>query len=53
MAVVILGGLVLHVSKTITIEASAYKVRHTAKDFNALNTWHPALASDEIVEGTK
>ena len=43
---------VLHVSKTITIEASAYKVWHTAKDFNALNTWHPALASDEIVEGT-
>ncbi len=22
-----------------------------AKDFNGLNTWHPALASDEIVEG--
>jgi mxaD protein len=43
---------VLHVTKTITIEASAYKVWHTAKDFNALNTWHPALASDEIVEGT-
>jgi mxaD protein len=43
---------VLHVSKTITIEASAYKVWHTAKDFNALNTWHPALASDEIVEGS-
>jgi mxaD protein len=43
---------VLHTSKTITIDASAYKVWHTAKDFNALNTWHPALASDEIVEGT-
>jgi polyketide cyclase/dehydrase/lipid transport protein len=43
---------VLHVTKTITIDASAYKVWHTAKDFNALNTWHPALASDEIVEGT-
>ena len=43
---------VLHVTKTIVIEASAYKVWHTAKDFNALNTWHPALASDEIIEGT-
>ena len=43
---------VLHVTKTAVIEASAYKVWHTAKDFNALNTWHPALASDEIVEGT-
>jgi mxaD protein len=43
---------VLHVTKTVVIEASAYKVWHTAKDFNALNTWHPALASDEIVEGT-
>jgi mxaD protein len=43
---------VLHVSKTITIEASAYKVWHTAKDFNALNTWHPGVASDEIVEGS-
>lgn len=43
---------VLHVTKKVVIEASAYKVWHTAKDFNALNTWHPALASDEIVEGT-
>jgi mxaD protein len=42
----------LHTSKTVTIDASAYKVWHTARDFNALNTWHPALASDEIVEGT-
>ena len=42
---------VLHTSKSITIDASAYKVWHTVKDFNALNTWHPALASDEIVEG--
>jgi mxaD protein len=43
---------VLHATKTVVIDASAYKVWHTAKDFNALNTWHPALASDEIVEGT-
>jgi mxaD protein len=43
---------VLHVSKTITIHASASKVWSAAKDFNGLATWHPALASDEIVEGT-
>jgi len=41
----------LTVSKTITIDASAAKVWHMVKDFNALNTWHPALAADEIVEG--
>jgi mxaD protein len=41
----------LTVSKTITINASAAKVWHAAKDFNALNTWHPAVATDEIVEG--
>jgi mxaD protein len=43
---------VLHTSKSITIDASAYKVWHTAKDFNGLATWHPALASDAIIEGT-
>jgi mxaD protein len=42
----------LTVSKTISIDASATKVWHLARDFNGLNTWHPALASDEIVEGT-
>ena len=42
----------LHASDTVTIEASASKVWAAAKDFNGLNTWHPALASDEIVEGT-
>src|SRR3984893_13082498 len=41
----------LTVSKTITIDASSAKVWHAAKDFNALNTWHPAVATDEIVEG--
>jgi mxaD protein len=43
---------VLHASDTVTIDASAYKVWHTAKNFNALNTWHPGVASDVIVEGT-
>src|SRR6202049_1318943 len=41
----------LTVSKTITIDAPAAKVWHPAKDFNGLNTWHPAVAKDEIVEG--
>jgi mxaD protein len=41
----------LTTSKSITIEAPASKVWNLTKDFNALNTWHPALASDEIVEG--
>jgi mxaD protein len=43
---------VLHVTKTITIDASASKVWNASKDFNGLASWHPALASDEIVEGT-
>jgi mxaD protein len=41
----------LTVSKTISIDAPASKVWHAAKDFNGLNTWHPAVATDEIVEG--
>jgi mxaD protein len=41
----------LTTSKTITIDASAAKVWNAAKDFNGLNTWHPAVAKDEIVEG--
>src|SRR3984885_10136644 len=39
-------------SKTVTIDASAGTVWHAVRDFNALNTWHPAVATDEIVEGT-
>ena len=41
----------LTVSKTISIDAPAAKVWHAAKDFNGLNAWHPAVATDEIVEG--
>jgi mxaD protein len=41
----------LHVRKTITIDAPAAKVWHLAKDFDGLNTWHPAVAKDEIVAG--
>jgi mxaD protein len=42
----------LQVKKTITIAAPADKVWEASKNFNGLNTWHPALASDEIVGGT-
>ena len=42
----------LHLKKTITIAASADKVWEASKNFDGLNTWHPALASDEIVSGT-
>jgi len=41
----------LTTSKTITIDAPAAKVWRAAKDFNGLNAWHPAVATDEIVEG--
>ncbi len=41
----------LTASKTVTIDASATKVWNTVKDFNGLNTWHPAVATDEIVDG--
>ena len=41
----------LTTSKTITIDASASKVWQKVMDFNGLNTWHPAVATDEIVEG--
>ena len=42
----------LHVRQSVTINAPAGKVWNAVKDFNALNSWHPALAKDEIVEGT-
>jgi mxaD protein len=42
----------LHLKKTITIAAPADKVWDASKDFNGLATWHPALASDEIVSGS-
>jgi mxaD protein len=42
----------LSVKKSITIAAPADKVWNATKNFNGVNTWHPALASDEIVSGT-
>jgi mxaD protein len=45
------GAPPLQVSKTVSINASVDKVWSTVKDFNALNSWHPAVEKDEIVEG--
>lgn len=42
---------VLTVSKSVTIDAPAATVWSKVKDFGALNTWHPAVATDQIVEG--
>jgi len=42
----------LDVHQTITIDAPASKVWKTVKDFDALNTWLPPVAKDELVEGT-
>ena len=42
----------LRLKKTITSAAPADKVWDASKNFNGFNTWHPALASDEILSGT-
>ena len=42
----------LSVSKSVVIHATPDVVWAKAKDFGALNTWHPAVAKDEIVAGT-
>jgi mxaD protein len=42
----------LRVTKSVTIDAPVDKVWSTVKDFNNWPSWHPALASDEIVEGS-
>ena len=41
----------LHATKTISINAPAGQGVETVKNFNALNSWHPAVEKDEIVEG--
>jgi mxaD protein len=46
------AALELHVKKSVTIAAPADKVWEASKNFNGLNTWHPALASDELVSGS-
>jgi mxaD protein len=42
----------LHVKESIEIDAPAHKVWKAVKSFDALNTWHPAVAKDEIVDGS-
>ena len=42
----------LQVTQSIEINAPAHKVWKAVESFDALNTWHPAVAKDEIVEGT-
>jgi mxaD protein len=46
------GAPVLKVSKSVTINASADEVWAQASNFSGLNTWHPAVESDKIVQGT-
>ncbi len=41
----------LHTMKSVTIDAPASKVWDAVKNFDGLNTWHPAVATDEIVAG--
>ncbi|WP_022977772.1 SRPBCC family protein [Nevskia ramosa] len=46
------AGAELSVSKSVSIAAPADAVWAKVKDFNGMNTWHPAIAKSEIVEGT-
>lgn len=41
----------ISVSKTIAIDVPAAAVWAKVKDFNALNTWHPAVAKTDILDG--
>jgi len=43
---------VLKVSKSVTIHATPAAVWAKAKNFDGLNTWHPAVVKDELVAGT-
>lgn len=42
----------LNVHESVMIHASPDDVWAKVKDFDGLNTWHPAVASDKIVTGT-
>jgi mxaD protein len=42
----------LHVTQTVEINAPVQKVWKAVESFDSLNTWHPAVAKDEIVDGT-
>ncbi len=41
----------LHVSKHVTIDAPAATVWDKVKNFDGINTWHPAFAKDQIISG--
>jgi mxaD protein len=41
----------LKVSKSVTIDASAATVWEKVKNFDGINTWHPAFAKDQITSG--
>lgn len=42
----------LRVVQTVEIKAPVSKVWATIKDFDSLNSWHPAFAKDEIIKGS-
>ena len=42
----------LNVSRSVTIHAAPATVWETVKNFDGANTWHPAIAKDEIVAGS-
>ena len=42
----------LHVTESISIAAPPGKVWDTIKNYDALPSWHPAFAKDEIVKGS-
>ncbi len=42
----------LHVRKTMVIDAEAAKVWQTARNFDGLAVWHPAVEKDQLVEGS-
>lgn len=42
----------LRVTETVEIKAPVSKVWATIKDFDSLNSWHPAFVKDEIIQGT-
>ena len=43
---------VIHVKKSVIINAPASKIWEKVADFGDLGAWHPAVAKTEIVEGT-
>jgi mxaD protein len=42
----------LHARQSVDIDAPAGKVWKAIESFDGLNAWHPAVAKDEIVEGS-